>query len=196
MPDVMHDLETLGTRPGCSILSIGAVPFDRKTGVVHEEMGFYTVILRDSCRAYGLREDSSTLEWWGKQSPEARKVLEDAENPDKAHSLPRALELFNIWLAKLDVPSGIRLWGNGSDFDNVILLAAYDACGIKQNWGLYNNRCYRTRAAEALHIKRERTGTHHNALDDAITQARHMILVDKEIGYAYSADRKGSRSAA
>ena len=27
--DVMIDLETLGTTPGCVILSIGAVPFDR-----------------------------------------------------------------------------------------------------------------------------------------------------------------------
>jgi inhibitor of KinA sporulation pathway (predicted exonuclease) len=45
-------------------------------------------------------------------------------------------------------------------------------------WKFYNDRCYRTLKAMYPHIKMpKRTGTHHNALDDAISQVNHLILL-------------------
>lgn len=173
MNNVMVDLETLGTRPGCSILSIGAVAFD-KDGLGET---FYTVIRRDDCSICGLTEDPSTIDWWDKQSPEARKVLAEAESTD-APGLASALILFNQFLQQNGGGRNTLLWGNGADFDNTILTAAYRAAGVPLGWGLYGNRCYRTVKSLRKDLKIQRGGSvHHNALDDAVAQANHLIAI-------------------
>jgi inhibitor of KinA sporulation pathway (predicted exonuclease) len=70
---------------------------------------------------------------------------------------------------------GALVWGNGADFDNPILAAAYRATGISQGWKPYNGRCYRTIKNLAPQVRLVRTGTHHNALDDARAQAQHLL---------------------
>lgn len=164
MKNVMVDLETLGQAPGCVILSIGAVRFD-ETGLGD---GFYAVVNTADCVDNGLAVDGDTLHWWSKQSPEAREVITEAESG----GLPLALALaeFNEFLAPSGM-SSVKVWGNGSDFDNAILGACYRAVGEKHPWAFWNNRCYRTLKSLNPHIKTDRTGTYHNALDDAITQA-------------------------
>lgn len=59
--DVMVDLETLGRRAGCVIVSIGAVKFDPKTGFVDVDNSFYKAITVESAMRYGLTVDPSTL---------------------------------------------------------------------------------------------------------------------------------------
>jgi hypothetical protein len=76
MEHVMIDLETLGRRAGCSILSIGAVAFDPKTKQLGKEL--YVVVNRQSCNAAELHEDLETLDWWNKQSEAAKTVLTEA----------------------------------------------------------------------------------------------------------------------
>jgi len=168
MKNVMVDLETLGQAPGCIILSIGAVRFD-ETGLGD---GFYAVINSLDCFDHGLTTDPSTLDWWKNQSPEAREVLEEADGG----GLPLALALaeFNEFLAPSGM-SSVKVWGNGSDFDNAILGACYRAVGSSHPWAFWNNRCFRTLKALNPNVKMDRTGTYHNALDDAITQARHAV---------------------
>ena len=56
---VSLDLETLGTRPGCAILSIGAIAFNPSTNTLGPM--FYEVVNRASCREIGLHEDQGTL---------------------------------------------------------------------------------------------------------------------------------------
>lgn len=173
MQNIMVDLETLGTRAGCSILSIGAVAFD------HHGLGeeFYQVVHRPSCTDLGLYEDDDTLNWWTKQSPEARKVLEDSVDPARCLDLPQALSGFNTFVAA-NGGFKAKMWGNGADFDNVILVAAFAASKMKQKWGLYNNRCYRTAKSIRPDLKiRRMSGVHHNALDDAKNQAMHLIEI-------------------
>lgn len=172
MNNVMVDLETLGTCPGASILSIGAVAFD------HQTVGnsFYVVIGRQSCADVGLFEDPDTLKWWDRQSDAARSVLIEA-NGLACSTLDGALMSFNHFLMRHGGKS-CKLWGNGSDFDNTILLAAYRAAKMPLGWGLYNNRCYRTIKQLRKDIKIKRGDTvHHNALDDARNQAVHMIEI-------------------
>src|SRR5690554_2606812 len=119
--DVMIDLETLGTTPGCSILSIGAVAFD-ENGLGAE---FYCVVSRESCQKYGLHEDRETLKWWENQSEEARKVLTEAEH---GNALEPALSMLSTFRGQFDLEE-VRIWGNGSDFDNAILASCYAAAG-------------------------------------------------------------------
>jgi hypothetical protein len=168
----MADLETLGRRAGCSILSIGAVKFD-ENGLGEE---FYRVIRRSSCTAAGLHEDPETLEWWSKQSDAARSVFEEAASED-AVELVSALVSFNNFVGK-----GGLVWGNGADFDNAILQAAYAVTGVQQVWEFWDNRCYRTLKSLYRDVKLVRQGVHHNALADAKTQAEHAVRIFNEKG--------------
>lgn len=52
-----------------------------------------------------------------------------------------------------------------------------ETLGRRAGWEFWNNRCFRTLKGMAPHIKTERQGTYHNALDDAKTQALHAIKV-------------------
>jgi hypothetical protein len=104
--------------------------------------------------------------WWMKQGELARKEIYEAHD-----ELVEVLIDFAKWL-----PDGSKVWGNGSDFDNVILAAAYAKVGIDCPWQFWNNRCFRT-LKSICPIKHEFKGTAHNALDDAHNQAEHLILI-------------------
>lgn len=168
MRHVMVDLETLGTLPGCCILSIGAVAFEPLTGELGPE--FYRAVMREGQEEHGLHVSASTLDWWSKQSAEARKVFTDPQAMD----LPPALDAFNDYLSQF--PNAL-VYGNGADFDNPILTLAYNAAETPQGWKAYNGRCYRTLKNLAPEIKLVREGTHHNALGDAISQAKHLCQI-------------------
>jgi hypothetical protein len=170
MNNIMLDLETMSTAPDAAIVSIGAVKFDMWQ--VHDTTGrfSYTVSLQSSADA-GLRIDPATVMWWLQQGWDARTALLSAPR-----QLVDVLEGFSNWIGQ-----DTRIWGDGSDFDNVILANAYRACGIDQPWAHWNNRCYRTVKNMAPHIQIERTGTHHSAFDDAESQARHLIRIAHEI---------------
>lgn len=179
MIHVMTDLETLGTVPGCAILSIGAVVWCPDKGLGDE---FYIVVNRQSCEDAFLAVDPKTVEWWTKQGEQARAVLAQAADKKQSVPLVDALKQFNNWMAKLGGPKSILMYGNGADFDNPILACAADAVKVKLGWASYNGRCYRQ--LKNMHEllgdgarapKLDRSGTYHNALDDAKSQARHAI---------------------
>jgi exodeoxyribonuclease VIII len=93
-------------------------------------------------------------------------------NDPAAIHLAVALQRFTLWL-----PNDCKLWGNGASFDNAILANAYAALKMEQPWAFWNDRCYRTIKAMHPKQKQQHLGTHHNALDDAISQAEHLIAI-------------------
>lgn len=173
---VMLDLETLGQGPNSVILSIGAVAFEPDTGLVQEHCAFYATINPQSCVDLGMVMDASTVLWWMQQSDEARAAL--LANGE-ARSINSALIDFAQWFR--DHNDSAPMWGNGSDFDNVILANAYRAAHLNQPWKFRNNRCFRTLKNLHPNIKVERQGTHHNALHDAVHQARHAVAIFQNI---------------
>lgn len=179
MPNIMLDLETLGNRAGCGILSIGAVFFDPHTGDIRDE--FYAVINRKSCLSKGLHEDEGTLAWWSQQSAAARKVLAEAETSPKG--LGGALVEFQGYLQKYG-KRDLYVWGNGSEFDNTIMAEGYRVCSIPLPWQFWNNRCFRTlKGLSGIPYSTPR-GVAHNALDDAKGQAEAAIRMLKKLGLA------------
>jgi hypothetical protein len=178
---VMCDLETLDTRPSAVILSIGACTLDPGSGEITDR--FYRAIDLESCQVAGLTTSESTKKWWAQQSEEARSVFSD---PDRV-SLLQALSDFSIFLRMLPGgPTKVKLWGNGSDFDNVILSNAYGALNFDAPWRFYNNRCYRTVRNCLKHhyvAEPDRAGTYHNALDDALHQARILLMLRSHISW-------------
>lgn len=179
----MCDLETLGTRPGCKLLSIGAVVFG-PAGVAHDSTSQFYLEVKINDQG-DLVADKQTIAWWDQQDPAERDRLfgGQASKP----TLRDALTTFNIWLRHLaevkDNKLALCLWGNGADFDNAILQVAYEAVGAgRPAWEFYNNRCYRTLKNLAPDVKLVRQGTHHNALDDALTQAEHAVRLMRHLG--------------
>lgn len=184
---VMTDLETLGTVPGCVAFSVGMVEMD----LVNLKLGreFECIINVDSSLDHYLREDdpadpNGATAWWAKQSEEAKMTL-TAARAGEGLALPEACEKMNQWWRALNLKSKIRLWGNGADFDNPILRVMFDAAKVAPYPGGYGGRCYRTvKNMEELFPElkffkldreRHRTGTHHKALDDAKSQALHLM---------------------
>ncbi len=170
MLDVMLDLETMGNGPDSAIIAIGAVEFDiaeQKTG-----HGFYVHVDLESAVKAGGVVDASTVLWWMKQGDQARSAF-----ARQGERMEVALHLFSEWMAVRGAQKDVRVWGNGAAFDNVILASAYRRLGVSAPWMFWNDRCYRT--VKALHpdVKMERAGTHHNAVDDAISQAGHLLAM-------------------
>lgn len=162
---VMLDLETLGTTPGSVILSIGAVRFG---GGEIIGRSFYERVDPQSCVDAGMTIDVATVQWWLCQSDEARRELTLPGLP-----LTNVLRRFADWLADEDA----EVWGNGAASDNVWLADAYRRTGIPTPWSFRNDRCYRT--IKSLHpdVPMVQVGDHHNALDDAVSQANHLMRI-------------------
>jgi DNA polymerase III epsilon subunit-like protein len=171
MVNIMLDLETMSSAPDAALLSIGAVTFG-----AGEEKAFYAVIDPRTDRG---RIDAATMCWWAQQSDKARAVFNDRE----ATFLNVALLDFTAFIKGFD---DVRLWGNGSDFDNVVLHSAFDRALLTAPWSHRQNRCYRTLKNLRTDIPFEPLGVAHNAVDDARAQARHAqkILAALNLGDA------------
>jgi exodeoxyribonuclease VIII len=180
---IMLDLETMSTASNAAIVAIGAVEFEPATG----ELGrtFYRNVSLMSCQNAGLDVEAGTVMWWLSRSEEARKALIEDALP-----LREALKQFNGFLYLVDQEAArsgkavdIAIWGKGSDFDNVILANAHKALRYPLPWKYKNNRDVRTilalvpDACDGV----ESEGTKHNALDDAIYQARCVSRAWQEL---------------
>lgn len=167
---VMVDNETLGTGANSAVISIGACQFDPDTQSIGST--FHAIINKQSLLDLGCTTDQSTIDWWEKQSDEAKAG---------SYSYPNGTDIRTVLLAFYDWMGGEKskatLWGNGSDFDNAQLAELYRKAGIPQPWAFWNNRCYRTMKNMFPGVSFQRHGTHHNALDDAVTQAKHLMLI-------------------
>ena len=166
----MVDLEAMGLRPTSAILSIGVVLFDQ-TKIIDK---FYTPVSLTSCIEHGLTTDKSTEDWWAKQSDMARRAWDTPDAPP----LPVALKMMNDWMLTKGGTKENCLWGNGSDFDNVLLVNAFNAIGADPPWMFWNHHCFRTMKNVFQIQPSARVGTYHNALDDAVTQVNwlHRII--------------------
>lgn len=168
---IMLDLETMGNNSNSAIVSIGAVAFD-ENGLTGDE--FYVNVNLQSCLDAGLKVDGSTVMWWMQQSEKARASLKDKPPVP----LDKALDNFARYCGNLQVS---EVWGNGCMFDNTILGNAYRAAGREIPWKFWNDRCYRTIKNMYPQIELKRVGELHNAVDDAKTQALHLIEILKLI---------------
>lgn len=167
--DVMIDLETMDSKPTAAITAIGAVWFDKVTGVIDKE--FYIKVDLQSSMDFGLSVSASTIQWWLKQADAPR--LEMAK---EGVDIDNALNIF-----RQNFSGSEEVWGNGASFDNAILANAFSKVGFDLPWKFWNDRCYRTVKTMYPDIKLVRLGDLHNALDDAKSQAIHLIDIYKEI---------------
>jgi hypothetical protein len=161
--DLMLDLETMGTRAGCQIVSIGAVTFD-STRIGSK--AYFVCKLGNQKIDYGLKVDQATETWWALQSEAARAVFRDPAALD----LKTALVQFQVWYSQ-HMRHGVRIWSHGASFDPPILEHALRACGMVPPWSYHNLRDTRTLFDLAgIDIRRYRKANHHNAEADCLAQ--------------------------
>lgn len=164
--DRMVDIETYDNICTAAIASIGAVKFNVATREVCDE--FYCTIDPRSCKEYGLTFGEDTLNWWKQQSIEARQALRIGNIP-----LPDALEKFSEWY-KTGTAGKICCWGM---FDVPTLSHAYRKVGMDTPW-LYWATIECRSVSDLLNANINRSvGVYHNALNDAVIQANHMINI-------------------
>jgi len=165
----MIDIETLGTDPGCVIVSIGAVRFDLEHGVTDS---LFVSVDPESCQALGMEIDAGTLAWWLDQPAEAREQLTGGE------TLEHALQELRLFLSDVD-----EVWANSPSFDLAILEHVYDvAVAGDPPWQFWEQRDYRTlRETLPDWPDREHSGTEHDALDDARHQAECLVEALREV---------------
>ena len=174
MEDIMVDIETLDTSQSAVVLSIGAVAFDPNSKVLGEE--FYVEFTDiDLQQKLGRTIGADTVTWWMQQSDEAKQLFSRIPSAGARRvTTAQGLSEFSAFLAR-NGGLQMQLWGNGADFDNVIIGSLYDSFGILKPWSYGKNRCYRTMKRRfGEHTPVVRHGVHHNGLDDAITQAVHL----------------------
>lgn len=175
---VMLDIETWSTKPNATIISIGACVFDPHSTAMGSK--FYVAIDPNQ----GRHIDPDTILWW--MSPdrtEAREAWLQEAKLDLYSALDGLCQWAHSCAAESSAsPDSFRVWGNGSDFDNVIVRNAMEFLGIEPFWRHWDNRCYRTTKNMAPNVKIERAGTYHNALSDAVDQAVHMQRVVAHAG--------------
>lgn len=176
---LMVDMETMGNSPDAPIVSIGAVFFDPSTGNTGAE--FYRVVSLESSMSFGMKPDASMIQWWLKQSPEARSAI----LVDEAMGLLETLELLADFIAE-NAANGshtVQLWGNGCSFDNVILRRAYALTDTPFAVPFWNDRDVRTMVelGKSVGINPRYDipfeGDMHNALSDARHQVKYVSAI-------------------
>lgn len=168
MNNISFDLETLGNNFNSPIVQIGAVKF-HDDGDIDSNTFLVNIDLNDlERRDYGFTMDLQTVQWWLNQEPEAIKSV-FSYDLDRI-SLSHALYKFASWIGKT---SDYYYWSH-STFDPVILQNTYDKLKLVNPIPFRLHRDIRTLTYFSGRIETTREGVHHNALDDAIFQAKYI----------------------
>lgn len=165
---MMLDIETVGTRPGCNILTIGAIKFSLAGVSEAVEDRFYRRINHqelDNKFSY----DVDTMKWWTNQNSIVREeAFGGLANPY------HTIEDFIVFCRR---DKNLQVFANHANFDFPILEHYIRQLGYEIPWHYRNINCYATLKNNMKFIPRSDTqiGVAHNALDDAINQANHCV---------------------
>ncbi|EEJ7180303.1 3'-5' exoribonuclease [Salmonella enterica subsp. enterica] len=180
MSNVMIDIETAGTGHHSAIISYGVAVFDLLTGkIIAEE--YIRADWKEDCKICGGKIDPDTVEWWMKQSSEARAELitpEEMLPPDEA--LIRLFEF--IWKHCDDGP--VYVWAKSPSFDLSLIKDAAERCAISSEeipWKFRNERDVRTIEGLASQfnfpLPYGKADVTHHALEDVRGQIRNVSAV-------------------
>lgn len=175
--DVMLDIETLGTRPGCVIVTLGAVKFDPYS-VSEPGPGIYMRIDADEQIALGREVQEDTMRWWMNQ---AEDVREEALGEGGRVSLDAMYRDLNRFLVGVN-----NIWCQGPAFDIVILENLYRQMGWPTPWQFWQIRDSRTLFGVHGDPREKNKEGLHNALEDCVSQAQgvqeiyHRLKISRE----------------
>ena len=175
--EIMVDIETTGTKPGCHILSIGACTFGHGEEKI-KQFFFGSATMNDE----SFTALPSTMAWWEKQT-----LFAKAEAFAGIKRIDEVLLGFASFLASF--PS-FRIWGNAASFDLKIIEHAYEVCQLDLPWNYRYEMCYRTLKNLYPNIPFKKPRNAHSALEDAIAQANHA---DEIFAYKRAVEEGGAQ---
>lgn len=168
MHHIVVDTETLGTKPGCIVLSIGAASFQLSS---NDHKYFHDTINKTSCKDEGLVAEPETVKWWEEQSAAARNATMYGTS-----TLLDALIRFSDFIQSFPSKEVFCIWGNSPSFDLSILRYCYeDVFGMQTPWDFRQERCFRTVKSLVPSVPVPPfEGIKHTAMADAMHEARHL----------------------
>jgi exodeoxyribonuclease VIII len=180
---IMLDLETWGVTPYSTIIMIGACVFDpyafESDGIIEDRFE----VAVDPASSQGLlRADAEVVLWWMDAERDAARMFWLSK---PKLSLYEALDGFTDWLRSHSASAqctDVRVWGNGSDFDNTLLRQAYEVAKRDAPWSFRHNRCFRTLRNLLTLEEVQYPGILHTALTDAENQAMRANQIVRKLG--------------
>jgi hypothetical protein len=165
-PEIMVDIETLGTKPGSAIARIAIAAFDHAGTIVDSlDMRLDLTAQEDA----GMTVDVDTVLWWLDQSDEARK---GAFVEGVKYEPTTALALLSEFVNDIEP---IAIWAHSPSFDITMLECLYDAFGLKAPWSYKVIRDTRTLFGEAGFTMPKGDGVAHVAKDDVARQISAVV---------------------
>lgn len=192
IPDfIIFDFETLSTDTTTApIISMGAIcgKWGDEVDDIRQN-SFYRNVRIDEQLHLGLKPMKSTLEWWSKQSAEAKLVF----NAKDKVSLQTCLDDFRDWCKLNNVTHDTTVWIRAPHFDFNIITNLYtriygkDRCEEMMpisHWRVRDTRTFNDIAwgvKNGYHPARHEIFSHfdiveHNAVDDCIKEYLQMVL--------------------
>lgn len=185
--NVMTDVETVGRKPGCAILSIGAIrfnPFESdplKRKQIEKRHRFYVAINNLDSSNLGFSSDPDTMRWWKRQPIWQQLSMEIMTSE---HSVAQSAEQFSNFLnAGRQNGKELRLWANSPSFDIAILRAMYERVGAILPVSYREEMDFRTVMELAYPVRSDRPARPdvidglpaHHALGDSHSQAELLM---------------------
>jgi hypothetical protein len=171
--DLMLDLETLGTRPGCVVLTIGAVLFDPYS-LKEPGPGIYMRVDADEQIAKGREVQEDTLKWWMDQAEDIREEALGETDRVSVEYMYRELNRICVGVNSI--------WAQGPVFDIAILENIYRQYGWPVPWQFWQIRDSRTLFGVHGDPRVKGREGHHNALADCVYQAQGVQQIYKRLG--------------
>lgn len=186
--ELMLDLETLSVRPNATILSIGAVAFNRdhlqdvsmEINDLYPGHKFYKICHTDQDRDI----EEATMSWWMNKGEARQEAFLSTNKVD----LKQALGDLHRFIKANEIKEA---WSYGSIFDLTIITDAFKQHKFIDPLAYRNKLCFRTfrNVAQSLGIdvprRYLRGNVEHNALHDAISQTvwlQDIWLKMKKVG--------------
>jgi hypothetical protein len=175
---VMLDTETLNTAADSVILTLGAVQFDP-----YSEWFGDTLYLRfevDSQFELGRTANEDTVNWWGQQDPAVR---DEALGDSNRIPLEDCISQLNKFLVGTK-----QIWAQGPQFDITMLEHLYRQLNTPVPWLYWEIFDSRTLFNSIQDFRIKDKSTHHNALEDSVSQALALQELFKSIGVTSKRD--------
>jgi hypothetical protein len=165
MNHLMIDFETLDTKPTSVVLSLGIVMFNKYNILASNYFEFEIKGQMDN----GRTMSADTIMWWLNQST-GRKFAPPTEH------YTTTLGKIIYWLDVIVKSHGKfdNVWANDPDFDCAILENLIPLSIPYQYWQKRSVRTFREYVGKGAKIIRTE-GQQHNALIDAVDQARYIM---------------------